>query len=323
MKTENVTIIGLDRISGSIGLGIQNSELELTIIGSDQDRDVSAQAKEMGAVTKMTNNPVSAAAEADILILNVPSAEHERMFEAIAPVIRDHTLIIDLSRLKGPGQEFASEYLVQGHYVGVIPVLAAKKLTDGRFGIEAAQADLFKQSVFCIMPSPKADPQAVETSINLGRILGASPFFIDSMEYDGLVQGLETAPGLLAAAMFRAVKNSSGWRDMLKFAGLQFSLSTGSLETPDLVDLAFHDKSATLHWMDEVINELREVRRWIADGDKERATLLLDELAYEREKWLLERQRNDWNEIESTDFSGLSIRSQLFGFIPSKKDKKK
>jgi prephenate dehydrogenase len=245
------------------------------------------------------------------------------MIEAISPVVRDHTLIVDLSRLKGPGLKFASKYLVQGHYVGAIPVLAAESLSDGRFGIEAAQADLFKQSLFCIMPSPKADKKAVETAVNLGRILGASPFFIDSMEYDSLVQGLETAPGLLAAAMFRAVKNSSGWRDMLKFAGLQFSLSTGSLETPDLVDLAFHDKIATIHWIDEVINEMREVRRWIADGDKERATLLLDELAHEREIWLLERQRNDWNEIESTDYSGIGVMAQLIGIRTGKKDKKK
>jgi len=323
MKTEIVTIIGLDRISGSIGLGIQATDLELTITGSDQDKDISAQAKEMGVVNKLNSNPVKAAAEADILILNVPLAEHERMIEAIAPVVRDHTLIVDLSRLKGPGLKFASQYLVQGHYVGVIPVLGAKILTDGRFGIEAAQADLFKQSLFCIMPSPKADTKAVETTVNLGRILGASPFFIDSMEYDSLVQGLETAPGLLAAAMFRAVRISSGWRDMLKFAGLQFSLSTGSLETPDLVDLAYHDKVATLHWLDEVINELREVRTWIADGDKERATLLLDELAHEREMWLSERQRNDWNEIESADYSRTGVMSQLFGFRTGKKDKKK
>ena len=98
MQTETVTIIGLDRISASIGLGLQANDLGLTIVGSDQDSSVGEQAKQLGAVNKLVGNPVSAAAAADILILNVSLAEQEAMLEAVAGEIRDHVLIIDLVR---------------------------------------------------------------------------------------------------------------------------------------------------------------------------------------------------------------------------------
>lgn len=323
MQTETVSIIGLDRISASIGLGLQTNDLGLTIIGSDQESSAREQAKQLGAVTKLVGNPVSAAAAADILILNVSFAEQESMIEAVAGNIRDHVLIIDLAKLKSPGLKWAEKYIQQGHYVGASPVLAAESLLDGRFGVEAARSDLFKQSVFCIMPSAKADPKAVEIAVNLGRILGATPFFLDPMEYDSLVQGVETTPGLLAAAMFRAVTRSTGWRDMLRFAGLQFSLSTASLDSPDLIQLALHDQTTSLRWLDAVIAELEAMRRLIADGDPERVALILDELSHDRQRWQFERQNNDWTEAEGPDLGGMSFARQLFGFGPKNKDKKK
>jgi prephenate dehydrogenase len=323
MQTETVTIIGLDRISASIGLGLQANDLGLTIVGSDQDSSVGEQAKQLGAVNKLVGNPVSAAGAADILILNVSLAEQEAMLEAVAGEIRDHVLIIDLANLKSPGLKWAKKYIQQGHYVGASPVLAANSLLDGRFGVEAARSDLFKQSVFCIMPSANTDPKAVETAVNLGRILGATPFFLDPMEYDSLVLGVETTPGLLAAALFRAVTKSTGWRDMLRFAGLQFSLSTASLDSPDLVELALYDKEASLRWLDVVMAELEDIRRLVADGDLERAALIFQELSYERRRWQFERQNNDWTQVESPDLEGMSFTRQLFGFGPKKKDKKK
>jgi prephenate dehydrogenase len=323
MQTETVSIIGLDRITASIGLGLQINDLGLTIIGSDQDASAKEGAKHLGAVTKLVGNPVSAAAAADILILNVSLAEQEQMIEAVANEVREHVLIIDLARLKSPGLKWADKYIQQGHYVGASPVLAAKSLLDGRFGVEAARDDLFKQSIFCIMPSAKADPKAVETAVNLGRILGATPFFLDPMEYDSLVQGVETTPGLLAAAMYRAVTKSTGWRDMLRFAGLEFYLSTASLESQDLIELAFHDKSASLRWLDSLIAELEEIRRLVVEGDSERAELIIGDLLEDRQRWLFERQNNDWTEDEGPDLGGMSFTRQLFGFGPKKKDKKK
>ncbi len=223
-------------------------------------------------------------------------------------------MVVDLSNLKGRGLEYANEYMKQGHYVGAKPILAADHLSDGRQDISAAAPDLFQRSIFCLMPSVKADPKAVETAVQLGRILGAQPFFIDAMEYDNLMQGSETIPGLVSAAIFQAISKSTGWRDMLRFSGLGFAQSTAAIDNPDLVDLTLHDRSATLRWLDAVLEELTRVRQWVADADKERFSFLFEELSIQREEWLHERRENQWSEIDDSDMDKVGIVKQLFGF---------
>ncbi|MGD8807695.1 MAG: prephenate dehydrogenase/arogenate dehydrogenase family protein [Chloroflexota bacterium] len=322
MKTERVGIIGLDKVSGSIGLALQEADLGLEIIGADRDRSLAGEAKRIGVVDKTSGNPLDVARVSDILILSVPVAQQAEMFQIIGDDVQEHTLVVDLSDLKGPGLKLATAHLRQGHYVGVSPVLAAEALADGRSDLSAARADLFRDSVFCIMASGTLDEDAVQTTVNLGRILGATPFFLDAYEYDSLVKGVETIPGLVSAAMFRAITRASGWRDMLRFAGSTFSESTAGLANRNLADLAMHDKAATLRWLDAVLAELEELRRWLMDEDPERLALILEEMAQERERWLAERRKNNWIGVESPEeISSFSIAGQLFGFGSRKKKK--
>jgi prephenate dehydrogenase len=317
MKAQTISILGLGRIGASVGLALKASGYELEIIGYDPDRETGNKAKEIGAVGKFVGNLLNAATLADIIVLALPFKELESTLKLIGQDISPQALIIDLGSLKSPGIKWAEQHLKRGHYIGAGPVLSASMLADSRLSIEAADAGLFANSVFCIVPSASAEPKAVETAVNFGRLLGATPFFLDAMEYDSLIHGVETGPGLLSAAMFRAVRQSTGWRDILRFAGLNFALATTGLENEDLAYLALENKEASLRWLDSVLEQLKEVRRWIAEGDLERLDLILDELAIDRARWLHERAKNDWTEDkDKPDLSEMSgIGGQFFGFL--------
>ncbi|MCP4419652.1 MAG: prephenate dehydrogenase, partial [Chloroflexi bacterium] len=203
MKTQTITIIGLGRVGASIGLALKNSPLDVKVIGHDPDAEKGKIAKdELQAIDQTEWSLAKAARKADILIITSQIAELEEVLQVIGSEIQAHTLVIDLSNLKRLGLDWAKLHLQQGHYVGAMPVLAAPYLTDGRSHPSAATPDLFKNSTFCLMPSAKVDSQAVETAVNFGLLLGASPYFVDPDEYDSLIQGSETLPGLVAVAMF-------------------------------------------------------------------------------------------------------------------------
>jgi prephenate dehydrogenase len=325
MKTQTITIIGLDRVGASVALALQASSLEVTIVGHDRDIALASQAQKAGTIDKAERNLPRAAEAADILVLTVPVIELEETLAAVGDVLQTHTLVLDLAGWKGAGLKWARTYLQQGHYVGASLVLSAAALTDSRTSSEAASADLFKDSVFCVMPSAKAEPKAVETAVNFGHLLGAVPYFVDAMEYDSLVQGLETVPGLIAAAMFSAVRKSTGWRDMLRFAGLPFAQSTQPLgDGSTVAHLAMGNKEATLRWLDVLIEELRQVRRWLLDGEEELLSALLVDLSLQREKWLHERSENNWIEIKAPDVEGPSFTQQMLGgFVSRGGDKKR
>lgn len=314
MKAQTITIIGLGRTGASVGLALKASQLDVSIIGHDRDGDAAKAAEEAGAVDSRQWRLVRAASEGDIIILAIPDSEVKDTLQAIGQDVREHTLILSLSSLKGPGQRWADEYLADGHYVGAVAVLAASALTDGTPGISGARADLFRDSILCLMPSPKTDPQAVETAVNLGTVLGAKPFFLDADEYDNLVLGVETVPGLLAAALFEAVTGSNGWRDMLRFANLPFAQATLPLQEDESLALrALNDQAATLRWLDTMLATLQGVRRRVAEGDSEQLAAFLQKLSMDRDRWLHERKRNEWSENTRQEIKPRSMMEQFIG----------
>ena len=322
MQTQTITIIGLDRIGASIGLALKNSPLDVTVVGHDPDATKGKIAKEtMQAIDQAEWNLVNAARKADILVITAQISDMESIMQLIGSELQSHTLVLDLSNLKRLGLEWAKLHLTQGHYVGAVPVLAAPYLTDGRSDTTTATPDLFKNSAFCLMPSPKADPQAVETAVNFGLLLGALPYFVDPDEYDSLIQGSETLPSLVAVAMFNAMQQATGWRDMLRFASLPFALMTLPLEHDrDIPLLALQDKRATLRWLDAVMEELKAVRRLVYEENDELLTALTEQLSIERQKWLISREKNDWDERKSPPVRPRSMSEHLFGGLARRGD---
>lgn len=326
MKAQTVTIIGLGRVGTALGLAIKKTTLQVSLVGYEPREAFAQKAKEMGAVDKLEWNLLGAAAKADILLLTTPVSELEETLKLIGNELQPHTLLVDFGSLKHPAQKWADKYLKTGHYVGVVPVFAAGFLVDGRSGPETATADLFQKSIMCVMPSVKADPQAVETAVKFGSLIGATPYFLDAMEYDSLVKGADTMPGLVAAAVYNAVHKATGWRDMLRFAGQPFALATLPLEaSADIAQHALSDKTATLRWLDAVLAELREVRRWVYEEDGETLGLFLKQLDVERERWLTSRIKNDWDEVEVPEIEDPSLAQRMFGGLagrgrPSSKD---
>jgi prephenate dehydrogenase len=315
MKTQTITIIGLDRIGASIGLALKKSALAVTLVGHDTDVAKSKLAKEVvQAIDQAEWNLVSAARRADILVITSPAADLESILQAIGTELQAHTLVLDFSGLKRRGLTLAEQHMRQGHYVGAVPILAADYLADGRSDPTAATPDLFRNSAFCLMPSPNAEPQAVETAVNFGLLLGALPYFIDPAEYDSLVQGSDTLPGLVSLAMFNTLQKATGWRDMLRFAGLPFTLMTLPLANERDIPLhALNNPQATLRWLDALLDELKTVRRLVAEENEELLSAYAEQLATEREKWLQARQKNDWDERRSPPIRPRTMSEHLFG----------
>lgn len=321
MQAQTVGIIGLKRVGASIGLALKNSPLELDIIGYDPYSGQARKAKdEFKAIDDNKWSVGKTADAADILILAGEAVDQKSTLETIGSRIKEHTLVVDLTGNKADGLAWAKENLDQGYYIGGHIVLAAEKLTDTRSTIDAAQADLFHNSVFCLTPSADLDEKAIETAVSLGRLLGATPYFLEPEEFDHLLQGVETVPGLLAAAMFSVVENAGGGRDMLRFAGQSFAQTVQPLENSnDIANMAMRNQTATLRWLDALIAELGTIRGWVADGETDLMNSAFDGLDIKRAEWLQERSKNQWGGEEEEQIERPSVMKHLFGNFGKKK----
>ena len=321
MKTNTITIVGMRRTGISIALALQEGPSEFSLIGHDSDANLLHLAIVTEAVDRVEVDLIKACTPADIVVLAMPALELEATLRLIGDRLQSHTLIIDLTALKGPGIRLAQEHLKEGHYIGARPIFAAGTFTSLETDLDSARADLFQNSVFCVMPSPHAEPKAVETAVRFGQLLGSKPYFLDPYEYDQLAFGSETMPGVAAAALFSAITKSPGWRDILRIADIPFAVGTQPLDidTEDLAYLLLSDRESAIRSLDSYLLQLNEIRRYLKEGEPELITAYLMELNISRQKWLSERSVNDWDETSNDNFEMPSLSQHFLGGLASKR----
>jgi hypothetical protein len=101
---------------------------------------------------------------------------------------------------------------------------------------------------------------------------------------------------------------------MLRFANLPFAQTTLPLRDDEALALrALNDQSATLHWLDRVLEALKDVRKRVADGDQEQLAAYLQQLSLERDRWLHERKKNEWEESIETDYRPRGLIEHFLG----------
>ncbi len=323
MKTNTIAIVGMHRTGTSIALALREGSQNFTLIGHDSDRELLRDPAVTQAVDRVEPDLVKACEPADIVVLAMPSVDLEATLRLIGDQLQPHTLVIDLTALKEPGVRFAKKHLQNGHYIGARPVFAAATFSDLQADINAARADLFKNSVFCVMPDVDTDPTAVETAVRFGGLLGAKPYFVDPLEYDHLSLGAETLPGAAAAALFRSITKTAGWRDILRFADLPFAVATQSLDTDteDLAYLLMNDHEASIRWLDGLITQFSELRRLLDGGEPEVLSAYLAELKFGRYKWLRERSENEWDEAQGDDVELPTLSQHFLGSLATRRKK--
>lgn len=321
MKAQTVAVVGLDRIGASVALALKRPELNLKILGFDHNASLAKEAEQKGVIHESRWNLVNVVEKADIVIFNVPAHLQEQNLKAILPYLQSHTLLLNLGNIQAAAQEWVKQTGQQVHYIGAKPIPNSQYLADGRTGLEAASADLFRGSIICLMPANDLEEKAVETATHLGIALGAKPFFITPSEYDQFNQGLEIVPALLATALFHTLAQTVAWRDMLRFASTPFALSTAPLTSPDLPFLASQERNATLRWLEALITHLQQLRQQLQMGEMETITALLQEAQDQRQKWLAERAQNDWEESPTDNLDPLTMSDRLLGTFATRRKK--
>jgi prephenate dehydrogenase len=297
-----VTIVGLGLIGTSIGMALHQAEVTSAIVGHDKSRDASAQAKKNGAVDRTEWNLISACEQADLIVLATPVSAIEDTLKSIAPYLRPQCVLIDTASLKMPVLHWAAEHLPDTvHFVGGDPIIS--KTLEGQGGVESASADLFQNALFCLVPSPDADAEAVKLATDLVRILGARPVFFDAAEHDGLVAAVEHLPTALSLTLVQMVVSQPTWRELRKVAGPSFEASTrlASSDPAVLIDMLMSNRDNLVRWIDTFVSSLTLLRQQLADGQEEELAKGYARALAERDKWLVDRAQGYMDDVPRAD----------------------
>ncbi|MBI4298764.1 MAG: prephenate dehydrogenase/arogenate dehydrogenase family protein [Chloroflexi bacterium] len=260
-----ITIVGLGLIGTSIGLGLKKANLkDIEIVGTDKDSEVSSRASKMGAIDKASRDLIPAIQDTNMVILATPVMAMKELMEIIGPHLEEGATVTDTGSTKSSVMAWAEEYLPSSvSFVGGHPMAGKEKS-----GPDAAEATLFNNTPYCIIPGKQADPSAVKSVAGLAEILGAKPMFMDAPEHDSFVAAISHLPMILSIALVTSTAKSPQWSEMARLASTGYRditrLASGDPEMNR--DICLTNADFLVRWVDEIIKELYEFRNNIKEG---------------------------------------------------------
>ena len=265
-----LAIVGTGLIGTSLALALGQSQIrDLEVVGTDYDHSARGGAQKRGAFHRIENRLSSAVRDADIVVLATPVMAMRELLETLGPNLQPGCVVTDVGSSKKVVLEWAEEFLPEGvDFVGGHPM--AGKETPGP---EAADASLFRDKAYCIVPSPRARQQAVSEITTLAEAVGARPFFIGVDEHDSFVAAASHLPFLLSVALVGCTSKSANWDDIAQVAASGYR-DISRLASGDPImhrDICVSNPGPIVAWIDSFIRELYEVRQLLdnEDGPKE------------------------------------------------------
>ena len=286
-----ITIVGLGTVGASLGLALRKTEQPASIVGVERDPLMSRRAQQAGAVERVERWAEDACKNAALVIVTEPISRLHDILDAIAGKLPQGCVVTSTAPLITPALAWADALLPEG-----VSFVAGHPILDPIQPNDAISPELFHQAQYCIVPSVKATPSAMDLVTQLAASVGARPFFLDAAEHDGLVTAVESLPGLLSVALMSAAASASSWRDMRRVAGATFAQATTNTEADLQEEAAMWraNRDNVARWIEMYCAKLGDVRAALLSDDEAVLTRLLTDAGEARALWLKDRQSGNW-----------------------------
>jgi prephenate dehydrogenase len=264
---QQVTIVGLGLLGGSLGLALKRMSPAPRVIGCDLSGDARREASGKKAVDRATSNVVDAVQGSDLVIIATPVKTIEMVLLDIAPVLAPGTVVTDTGSTKRQVLEWAARYLPDTvSFVGGHPMTG--RTTAGTSG---SAAEIFENAVYCISSPPSADAKAVENVVKMVEALGSTPYFVEPDEHDGLVASISHLPYLVSTAVMRIAATDRGWREAKTIAAGGFATATHLTDGDPrmFADICLTNREQISRQIGRMIDELADLRAAVDRGDAE------------------------------------------------------
>jgi prephenate dehydrogenase len=259
-----VAILGTGLIGASIGLAIKAARPTTQIVGYDASGDHLRRAQGVKAIDRRASLR-DALADADLVIVSIPVGSMKALFEEMAPLLPVHALVMDTGSSKARVLQWAGELLPDGvRFVGGHPM--AGKTESGP---DAADGKLFQGAIWCLAPLASTPRDAIDDAVRLVESLGATPYFLDPDEHDGLVASVSHLPYLMSVALIGHLGREKSWRETASLAAGGFAYATHLTDSdPQMfAEIMRTNRDNIARRLDLYIAELETLRDAIAADD--------------------------------------------------------
>ena len=316
--------IGLGQIGMSIALNFARSDANISLIAHDSNKEQVRRAKKLGVINRFVSNPRKASKSADIVILDVPPSSVRDHLAMLGKQLKPDGIVIDTTPARSLAIQWAEELLPgDHHYLGVTPILGAYGPVSEPAETNQPRIDLFQDSLMAIVIPKSGSEEAVASGLDLVRLLGSTPFFMDAYEHDGLTTSVEWLPRLISAAILQEMDKAGNRQEIQRMAGTTFATITspGSEKpTLDSDEIRSLNQEILRLKLRHFIGELQTLDRVLADESGNSLNDYIASAHAARARWLSDRHSEarirDGRSPERIP-KRRSMMAKLLGFHPS------
>ncbi len=219
-RLENVAIVGVGLIGGSIGLAIRQRGLAEKVIGIGR-RQVSLRiARRVGAVTNTTIDASKGVADVDLVIVCTPVGRIVEDVRNVAKHCPEGTLITDVGSAKQTIVEALDEGLPRGcRFLGSHPLAGSEKAGAG-----SATAELFEGQIAVVTPTRNTRAEDFDLVEQFYEALGSVVVKMSAEQHDQALAITSHLPHMAAAALAATIPEKlfrltgGGLRDTTRLA---------------------------------------------------------------------------------------------------------
>ncbi len=254
-------------MGGSLGKSLVQAGACKEVRGLVRRADAAEDAVRCKAADMADTDPARVLRGAGVVVISTPVRTIERQISSLHQFMDTGTVLTDMGSVKGSIIS-AMESLPRGiRPVGGHP-MCGKELS----GLDAADADLFRDKVWAIVPLQRSDPEAVLLVEEIIEAVGARKIFTSAEVHDNAAACISHLPYMLAATLIAvADENSKECPDVWRLASSGFRdtsrVAAGNIAM--MMDILFANRENVLRMLCLAGRQIDDFVRLLKNGDEE------------------------------------------------------
>ena len=268
-KNFTVGIVGLGLMGASMAMALRGFR-QARIIGTDIDETVCRRAEQDGAVSAAYADPGRVFEQAGLLLFCVYAHHIPALLETHAKHLKPECVVSDICGVKGPLYEKIMSLIPEGvAYVGAHPMAGRE-----RDGYENAEAGLYRDSGFVIIPTARSTPQGIALISELAQHIGAARIAqAGPEEHDALIA--YTSDLMHAAAVGLCVHPHPGFDPAFTAGAFRDCTRVADINAGAWTELLMDNRKNTAGALGTYIEDLQAMREALLNEDRQALHALL------------------------------------------------
>ena len=196
VKFERAVVVGTGLIGTSLAVAARRAGIVRHVVGVGRSRANLEQALSEGRVDAVSQDPVAAVADADLVVLATPVDTAVELLPGLALAAPPRAVFTDVGSVKGAVVEAAARAGIAARFVGAHPIAGGTAT-----GAVAADPSLFFGKTVVLTPSADTTREALEAVHALWVAVGAVIVQMSAERHDGVLALTSHLPQLAAFAL--------------------------------------------------------------------------------------------------------------------------